>query len=161
MSASVTVGRFPPRSKAAGPGSDPADLGPTVRRPRRSTVAIEPPPAPISIISITGIRTGIPDPLIKRSARAISNWRDVCARPLSMRQSFAVVPPMSRDRTSSSPARRAICAARIAPPAGPDSTSRIGKRIAVSIVHMPPPAVMIIMGQRRPSCENPTANRSR
>jgi hypothetical protein len=39
-------------------------LGPTVRRPSLSTAAIEPPPAPISIISMTGMRIGMPEPLI-------------------------------------------------------------------------------------------------
>ena len=41
---------------AAGPGSEPALSGPTAMRRSVSTRAIEPPPAPISTISITGIR---------------------------------------------------------------------------------------------------------
>ena len=76
-SASVTVASVPPFPNAAGPGSLPADFGPTVRRPNLSTSAIDPPPAPISIISITGMRTGIPLPLMNLAAREISNVRDV------------------------------------------------------------------------------------
>ena len=47
---------------ARGPGSAPALSGPTLRRSSWSTRAIEPPPAPISTISITGMRTGRPLP---------------------------------------------------------------------------------------------------
>ena len=65
-SASVTVGRSPPIPYAAGPGSDPALAGPTRTRPKSSTSAMEPPPAPISTISITGTRTGRPLPFWKR-----------------------------------------------------------------------------------------------
>ena len=48
-----------------------------VTRFMASTCAIEPPPAPISTISITGIRTGRPEPLRKRAARSTSNTREV------------------------------------------------------------------------------------
>ena len=150
-SASVTVGSVPPLAKAAGPGSEPALSGPTCKRPSRSTCAVEPPPAPISIISITGMRTGMPDPLMNRAARAISNLRALCGRKWSIRHSFAVVPPISKLSTSRSLVSAAMRAARIAPPAGPDSTSRIGKRAAVSIVVMPPLAVIIKIGQVSPS----------
>ncbi len=64
--ASVTVAREPPNPYAAGPGSEPALKGPTLICLRSSTLAIDPPPAPISIISITGIEIGIPLPLVKR-----------------------------------------------------------------------------------------------
>ena len=94
----------------------PRSGGPTGRRRRSSR-----PPAPISIISITGMRTGMPEPLMKRAARAISNLRARSgAWQLSIRQSLAVVPPISKDRTSLQPGlTRAMRAARMAPPAGP------------------------------------------
>jgi hypothetical protein len=117
----------------------------------RSTLTSDPPPAPISIISITGMRTGIPEPFRNRSARAISKRRAVWGRASSIRQSLAVVPPMSKESTASSPRSRASFAARIAPPAGPDSTSRMGMRAAVSMVVMPPPAVITRIGQVSPS----------
>src|SRR3954471_4334848 len=63
-----------------------------------STWAIEPPPAPISTISITGMRTGSPDPFRKRAARSTSNTREVSGWYFSIRQIFAVVPPMSKDQ---------------------------------------------------------------
>jgi len=47
-------------------GSEPALAGPTTMRLSPSTLAIEPPPAPISTISITGMRNGRPLPLAKR-----------------------------------------------------------------------------------------------
>ena len=54
------------RGEEAGPGSAPALSGPTAMRCMRSTRAIEPPPAPISTISITGTRTGSPLPFTFR-----------------------------------------------------------------------------------------------
>ena len=103
---------------------------------------MEPPPAPISIISVTGIRTGRPLPLMNRSARAISNAREVRGSPCSMRHTFAVVPPMSNDSAWAHPRDRATPAARIAPPLGPDSTSRTGNSSAAASVVMPPPEVI-------------------
>ena len=44
---------------------------------------------------ITGMRTGRPDPLRKRAARSTSNSRAVCGVKSSIRQIFAVVPPIS------------------------------------------------------------------
>ena len=70
--ASVTVGFSPPRSYAAGPGSEPALWGPIRIWPSESMLAIEPPPAPISIISMTGIEMGMPLPFLNRVVRATS-----------------------------------------------------------------------------------------
>ena len=56
--------------KALGPGTltfTTYELsGPTVMRPSPSTRAMEPPPAPISTMSITGIEIGMPEPFLKR-----------------------------------------------------------------------------------------------
>ena len=49
----MTVGSVPPSPYEAGPGSEPALSGPMRIWPSRSTLAMDPPPAPISIISIT------------------------------------------------------------------------------------------------------------
>ena len=68
--------------------------------------------------------------------------RAVCGLQSSIRQIFAVVPPMSNDSTLSRPHCRAMVAEKIAPPAGPLSTRRIGKRQAVSIVVRPPPDII-------------------
>ena len=70
-------------------------------RRSESTRAIEPPPAPISTMSITGMRTGMPLPLAKRYARATSKWRDCCGVKSSISVIFAVVPPMSNDSARS------------------------------------------------------------
>ena len=66
--------------------------------------AMEPPPAPISIISMTGMQIGRPLPFWKR-ARAPPRRSRTCGRraPFSIRQIFAVVPPMSKESTWSSP----------------------------------------------------------
>src|SRR3954465_15685046 len=58
--ASVTVARLPPSPYAAGPGTAPAERGPTLKAPAWSTKAIEPPPAPIVCTSIIGTSTGQP-----------------------------------------------------------------------------------------------------
>ncbi len=50
---------------ATGPGRAPALSGPTRSRRSASTRAIEPPPVPISIISITGTLIGSPLPFLK------------------------------------------------------------------------------------------------
>ena len=94
-SASVTVGRIPPSPYEAGPGSDPALSGPTRIWPSTSTPATEPPPAPISIISMTGMEMGMPLPLVKRCVRATSKVLAVLGVWSSIRQILAVVPPMS------------------------------------------------------------------
>jgi hypothetical protein len=55
--ASVTVGSVPPLPYAAGPGSAPADCGPTrSARVSSGTCAIEPPPAPTVCTSTDGTR---------------------------------------------------------------------------------------------------------
>ena len=103
--------------------------GPTVMRCSASTRAIEPPPAPISTISITGMRSGRPLPFMKRSTRSTSKVRDVCGSTVVDQADLGggaahVEGQHLRRRRSAARCARA----RIAPPAGPDSTSRIGKR---------------------------------
>ena len=93
--------------------------GPTRICPRASTEAMEPPPAPISSISITGIEMGMPLPFLKRAVRATSKVEAVRGTWSSMRAIFAVVPPMSKEQMRSRPWRAARSAAKTAPPAGP------------------------------------------
>ena len=96
-----------------------------------STRAIEPPPAPISTISITGMRTGRPLPLTKRCRRSTSNWRDrVAACRRRSGRSWRWCRPCRTTARARGRIRAAIRAARMAPPAGPDSTRRIGNRAA-------------------------------
>ena len=61
----MTAGWVPPRPYDAGPGSAPADSGPTLSRPNWSVWAIDPPPAPISTRSIDGTDTGKPGALLE------------------------------------------------------------------------------------------------
>src|SRR3546814_3049483 len=49
----------------SGPGSDPALRGPTRIWRNVSMLAMEPPPAPISTISTTGIEIGMPLPFLR------------------------------------------------------------------------------------------------
>ena len=112
--ASVTVGSSPPLPYAAGPGSAPADCGPT-----RSafvscgTCPIEPPPAP-TVCTLT-------------DGTLIRNWpidvsRPIVGWPFWQRATSVEVPPMSNVRMSSKPARRATKRAPATPPEGPEST---------------------------------------
>ena len=117
---------------------EPALLGPTKIILRSSTPHIDPPPAPTSTISITGMRNGMPLPGLKRYSLATSNSRAVLGSASSSRQIFAVVPPMSNETIFSRWYSRAILLARTAPPAGPDSTMRMGYFIAVSKSERPP-----------------------
>ena len=71
--------------------------GPTFSRPIASTRAIEPPPAPISIMSTTGTLSGRPEPFRKRRTRPASNSCLWSGPPPSTRHIFAVVPPMSNE----------------------------------------------------------------
>ena len=100
--------------------------------------AIEPPPAPISIMSTTGATTGSPDPRLNRWTRAASIIGAIAGRPPRTRQILAVVPPMSKATRSRRPNRSPKNAVTSAPPAGPDSRRRIGNRRAVSHVAVPP-----------------------
>ena len=53
------VGFVPPRPEATGPGSAPADSGPTSRRPAAFSRAMEPPPAPTVRTSTIGTWIGM------------------------------------------------------------------------------------------------------
>ncbi len=59
-----------------------------------------PPPAPISIMSMTGVLMGSPLPRLKRCTRAASIMGAMSGRPCWMRHALAVVPPMSKEMTS-------------------------------------------------------------
>ncbi len=88
----MTVGASPPRPYAAGPGSAPADSGPTRSAFVSSgTWAIDPPPAPTVWTSTDGT--------------LILNWPTVVSRPIvgapSRHSDTSVdVPPMSNVRMS-------------------------------------------------------------
>ena len=56
---------------------------------------MDPPPAPISIISMAGTEIGMPLPFLKRAVRAVSNVLAVRGEQSSIRAILAVVPPMS------------------------------------------------------------------
>ena len=84
--ASVTVGRVLPRPQA-GPGLLPADSGPTCSRPPASTLAIEPPPAPMVSICIIGARTTMPNSIAVCAASETS--------PPATSDTSKDVPPMS------------------------------------------------------------------
>ena len=124
----MTVG-FGAAACRSRPGRDrnPRECGPTFSSPTSSIAAMEPPPAPISIMSITGALIGRPEPLLKRCTRAASIIGAISARPSSIMHALAVVPPMSKEITSFLPASAPKSAVARPPPAGPDSSRRIGK----------------------------------
>ena len=113
--------------------AEPAERGPTRSLPESSRHAMEPPPAPTSVISTERTRIGNP-----RSYPPIQ-YRSVAANsPPSIEQVLAVVPPMSNVTTFSMPRVAASARAAITPATGPDSTLRTGKRRAVSRLNAPP-----------------------
>ena len=108
--------------------------------------AIEPPPAPISIRSMLGIRIGNPEPRLKRDTRAHSKLCAISGSPPAATHALAVVPPMSKARISSMPLLRAVLSADSTPPAGPDSSSRIGVSAAALPDVKPPLETMMRSG---------------
>ena len=97
--ASVTVGSAPPFPYAAGPGSAPADCGPTRSAFVSSgTWAIEPPPAPTVCTFTDGT-------LIRKWLIEVS--RPIVGCPFWQSATSVEVPPMSKVRMSSKPALRA------------------------------------------------------
>ena len=72
------------------------------------------------------------------------------ARPFSIRQAFAVVPPMSKEITSALPAAAPKNAVARPPPAGPLSNMRIGKARAVSSDSRPPAECISVSAPRKP-----------
>ena len=66
---------------AGRPGLGAGAVRPDLERPRPSIRAMLPPPAPISIISITGTLTGRPLPFLKRYLRSTSNCGAISGSP--------------------------------------------------------------------------------
>ena len=89
--ASVTAGSWPPLLYPAGPGSAPAEWGPTRRAPPASAQAMEPPPALTVCTSTMGTLIGTP---------AITVSVVVCASPPMMGATSVLVPPISKVRRS-------------------------------------------------------------
>ena len=75
--------------------------------PIASSRAIDPPPAPISIRSMTGTLSGMPEPGANRLTRPASNVVACSGSPSSIRHILAVVPPMSNATTDGVPVIRA------------------------------------------------------
>ena len=122
---------------------------------------MEPPPAPISIISMVGTEMGIPLPFLKRAVRAVSKVLAVRGEQSSIRAILAVVPPMSNETIRSRRWVRARWAAKIAPPAGPDSISLTGKAAAASALIRPPPEWISSSGQPAPIRRSSDSSRCR
>ena len=123
--------------------------------------AMEPPPAPISIISMTADLIGKPEPRVKRLTLAASIIGAISARPFSIRQALAVVPPMSNEITSGFPASDPNSAVANPPPAGPLSNNRIGKARAVSTETKPPAECISRNSPRKPQACNADCKRPR
>src|SRR5918994_5289645 len=100
-----------------GPGSAPADCGPTLRVPSGESQAIEPPPAPTVTTSIIGILDGYSP----TEPSVVSE-----GSPSMTTVTSVEVPPPSQVSTRSNPAAPAMSAAPSAPAAGPDSMGGIG-----------------------------------
>ena len=119
---------------------------------------MDPPPAPISTISITGILKGSPLPFLNLAFLSTSNSRALIAFWFSIMVILAVVPPISNDITLSNFKSSAIDVAKIAPPAGPDSTNLTGLLHALKTLVKVPPEVINKSGQLKPFCLNSVSN---
>src|SRR5216683_493391 len=113
---------------AAGPGSAPADPGPTRNAPPVSNQAMLPPPAPTVLISIMGSLTGWP-PILPSVVWAIIP---------STRATSVDVPPISRVMACLKPEAPATNAAPTTPAAGPERRVRAASRRAVALEIEPP-----------------------
>src|SRR3954454_17910015 len=100
-----------------GPGSAPADLGPTLSVPSGEIQAMDPPPAPTVTTSTIGIFEGYAP-----TEPSVGSVRS----PASTTLTSAEVPPRSQVSALSNPARLERSAAPSAPAAGTDSTVVIG-----------------------------------
>ena len=97
-------------------------------RPMASTRAIEPPPAPISTISITGMRKGRPLPLRNRAARSTSKLREAWGLPiLDQADLCRGAAHVEGEHLVRRRIRAAMKVARMAPPAGPHLHQADGK----------------------------------
>ena len=98
--------------------------------PPPSTKAIEPPPAPMVVISIIGVRMTRPKSTVVCAATAIL--------PPATTETSNEVPPRSQVIRLSKPAACASAAPATTPAAGPDSAVRTGSLRAVAVDMMPP-----------------------
>src|SRR5918993_2478182 len=112
-----------------GPGSAPAERGPTLSVPSGESQAIEPPPAPTVTTSIIGIFDGYSP--TEPSVVSVGS-------PSTTTVTSVEVPPPSQVRTRSKPAAPAMSAAPSAPAAGPDSIVVIGWGTASPAESTPP-----------------------
>src|SRR4051795_3615351 len=112
-----------------GPGSAPADCGPTLSAPSGESHAIEPPPAPTVTTSIIGILLG--------NAPTEPSVVNV-GSPSTTTETSVEVPPPSQVSTLSKPAALAIRAAPRAPAARPLRAVGIGWGTTSSALTPPP-----------------------
>src|SRR5690349_18492438 len=130
-----------------GPGTAPADRGPTLRAPSGEIHATEPPPAPTVTTSIMGIRLGYAPTL--PSVVSVGS-------PSRTTLTSVLVPPPSRVRTLGTRALRASRPAPRAPAAGPLRTVVMGRR-APSVADATPPLLFMTANVGSPSLRNRSA----
>jgi hypothetical protein len=110
----------------------------------RSIDAIELPPAPMVVTSMSGRHSGIP--------HSTSNSPENISWPSTMTPTSALVPPMSRVTARSEPSWRHQWFPAMTPPASPESTSSAGRAAARASGTWPPFDFMS-------ACHPPTARR--
>src|ERR1044072_4906848 len=124
------LGRHQPAGGAPGPGAERCVAGPSSSSPPRPPHAIEPPPAPIVVISTIGVRITRPNSIVVCAATAVL--------PLAINDTSNEVPPRSQVIRLSKPEALASAAPATTPAAGPDSAVRTGSLRAVCVDMMPP-----------------------
>jgi len=138
--------------RAAMPGVYVALSGPTCSRPLWSTLATEPPPAPMLAISRLCRATRWP-PIRRSEAMAAS--------PPTTREMSVEVPPMSNGMRSPWPSSRAAYWLPATPPAGPESTPPAASRTASPMVATPPCDWMMRTGAVSPASRSRPSRRVR
>ena len=118
-----------------------------------STQAMEPPPAPMVVISIIGVRTTMP------KSMEVSGASIDC--PPAISETSKEVPPMSPVITSGKPASVAMWPAAMTPAAGPERAVRMGSSQAVSIPMTPPFDCTIMNSDPNPPSRSAVSSRCR
>ena len=146
---------------AGGPGSEPGESGPTLSRPTSSMAAIDPPPAPISIMSMTGALMGRPEARLKRWTRPASSiGGDLDAAVLDQAGLRGRAAHVERDHVLLA-GERAEQGGGEAAAGGPDSSRRIGNARAVSGDTRPPAECISRRAPRKPRAESSSSSRFR
>ena len=145
-------GRFAPAPVTGGPWNAPADSGPTLSPPATSTLATEPPPAPM----VAGRSSAAGS--AGRRGRPTARWPGFTPR---ISAASKLVPPISMASTSDQPLRSAVNAAPLTPLAHPETSVRKARFLACSPPITPPSLEVMKSCPPNPASSRPSPSRSK